>query len=117
MIDEKIEVIGTPEEYVDTKSKPLADKLEGKFRKWLIIAIIGIIAMPILILISTLFMKGNEMSKSKTTQKVDEVEKIVIDTKTKDDNKVVIDTKTKDDNLEKSTGGRLPGFFHRVTPA
>ena len=97
VIDEKIATIGTPKEYADTKSQSLADELDGKFRWWLIVAIIGIIAMPILILISTLFIKGdNEMSKSRQTEKV---EKVVVG--------------TNDHSSDKSAGGRLPGFFQQ----
>lgn len=107
VIDEKIATIGTPKEYADTKSQSLADELEGKFRWWLIVAIIGIIAMPILILISTLFIKGDdEVSKSRATEKVgkvvEKIEKVVVDT-----------TNTKDPNFDKSAGGKLPGFFQQ----
>ena len=63
--------------------------------------------MPILILISTLVIEGDDkVSKSRTTEKVgkvvEKIEKIVVDT-----------TNTKDPSLDKSAGGKLPGFFQQ----
>ena len=103
VIEEKIETIGTPEEYANTESKSLADELERKFRWWLIAAIIGIIAMPILILISILFIGDDKVSKSIATEKVEKVEKV--------EKGVVDKTTTQDPIFDKSAGGKLPGFF------
>ena len=68
VINEKIATIGKAEEYEHTESNELADEFENKFRRSFIIAIIGIILMPICILISALFIGVKEMSEKETAK-------------------------------------------------
>ena len=109
VIDEKIATIGKDEEYEDTESKEEADKLGKKFRISLIIALIAIICMPIFLLISTSFTGEEQMKKDTATKEA------VVDTTVEEKvttHKVIVTTDNpKDPLLEKSYGGKLPGFF------
>ena len=113
VIDEKIATIGTDKEYKDTESKGQADKLGDRFRISLIIALIAIICMPICFLISTSFIGEEKMGKDTTTKEaiVDTTEEKGTTTK-----EVIVPTNDqKNPLLEKSYGGKLPGFFQTDT--
>ncbi len=100
VIDEKIATIGTPKEYEDTESKELADKFEKKFRWSLIVALIGIICIPICILISTFFMEEDRVKEKVKTIEITPAGEVIM--------RMIPDDKDANNN---SQGGKLPGFF------
>ena len=120
VIDEKIERIGEENENEDPPSKKRADKLEEKFRRSLIITLIGIICIPTCILISTLFIGGKEVSKKETTKEAvsrtteKETTKEAVSRTTEKETAKKAVSRTTDDRRsthEQSYGGKLPGFI------
>lgn len=109
VIDDKIDRIGTEREGEDPPSKNLADKLDKRYYKCLVITLIGIFCIPTVILISTLFIGESKMSKKETTnENVSRTGENEITTES-----VIQTVVDRESAHEQSYGGKLPGFMQQ----